>query len=211
MGLCKVRVNRWGNNYVLKVRYSECLKWNGRCCKDTKITNRRGMGWKGIWPAFSVKLPVPHGPPNAGQRGDCTHSIQLGWGCIVPILHELADATLGQPMLYCTCTAWVSQGYIVPIPHGLAEVIYTWQPSPYVSPAHFGNSFTYIWYVAYHICLGLIFQYKFNHDVCFVIGLPNLAIVSGILDMEHIIYVWDLFFNMNSTMMFVLWSDYLIW
>jgi hypothetical protein len=52
--------------------------------------------------------------------------------------------------------------------------------------------------------LGTYFQYKFNCDVCFVIGLLNLAIVLGMLDMEHIIYVWDLFFNMNSTIMFVL-------
>ena len=67
------------------------------------------------------------------------------------------------------------------------------------------------WYRAYHICLGLIFQYEFNSDVCFVIGLPYLAIILGMLDMEHIIYVQDPFFNMNSTVMFVLWSDYPIW
>jgi len=54
----------------------------------------------------------------------------------------------------------------------------------------------------YH--MGFIFQYKFNHDVCFVIRLPNFAIISGMLDMQHIIYVWELFFNMNSTVMFVL-------
>ena len=67
------------------------------------------------------------------------------------------------------------------------------------------------WYRAYHICSGLIFQYKFNGDVCFVIGLPYLAIILGMLDMEYIIYVQDSFFNMNSTVMFVLWSDYPIW
>ena len=33
------------------------------------------------------------------------------------------------------------------------------------------------WYRAYHICLGLIFQYEFNGDVCFVIGLPYLVIL----------------------------------
>jgi hypothetical protein len=36
-----------------------------------------------------------------------------------------------------------------------------------------------------------------------VIELPNLTISLGMLDMQHIIYVWDLFFNMNSTVMFV--------
>ena len=35
------------------------------------------------------------------------------------------------------------------------------------------------WYGAYHICLGLIFQYKFNGDVCFVIGLPYFVILTN--------------------------------
>jgi hypothetical protein len=75
----------------------------------------------------------------------------------------------------------------------------------------FGNHFGNAWYRAYHICLGLIFQYEFNRYVCFVIGLPNLVISSVMLDMENIIYVQDIFFNANSTVMFVLWLDYLIW
>jgi hypothetical protein len=145
------------------------------------------------------------------HRGDCTHSIWLGQGCIVPIPHGLADTTLylyhmGQLVLYCTCTAWVSQGYIVPIPHRLANV---WQPLLYISPAYFGNTFTYIWYIAYYICLGLIFQCKFN-DVYFVIGLPYLVIILGTLDIRHITHVQALFFNVNSTVMFVLWLDYLV-
>jgi len=37
------------------------------------------------------------------------------------------------------------------------------------------------WYRAYHICPGLIFQYEFNDDVCFMIGLPYLAIILGML------------------------------
>jgi len=57
----------------------------------------------------------------------------------------------------------------------------------------------------------IYFNNEFNSDVCFVIGLPYLAIISGMLDMEYIIYVWDPFFNMNSTVMFVLWLDYPIW
>ena len=69
---------------------------------------------------------------------------------------------------------------IVPVPHSSAEVNYTWQPLPYISPAYFGNAFKYIWYGVYYICLELIFQYKFN-DVCFMIGLPYLAIISGML------------------------------
>jgi hypothetical protein len=34
-----------------------------------------------------------------------------------------------------------ARGVIVAVPHGLADV---WQPLPYISPAYFGNSFTYI-------------------------------------------------------------------
>ena len=41
--------------------------------------------------------------------------------------------------------------------------------------------FKYIWYRAYYICLGLIFQCEFNGDVCFMIGLPYLAIISECL------------------------------
>jgi hypothetical protein len=39
---------------------------------------------------------------------------------------------------------------------------------------------------------------------CFVIGLPYLIIILGMLNMKHIIYVWGSIFNMNSTVMFVL-------
>ena len=28
------------------------------------------------------------------------------------------------------------------VPHGSAEIIYAWQPLPYISPAYFGNAFT---------------------------------------------------------------------
>ena len=34
------------------------------------------------------------------------------------------------------------------------------------------------WYGAYYICLGLIFQYEFNSDVCIVIGLPYFVILT---------------------------------
>jgi len=58
----------------------------------------------------------------------------------------------------------------------------------------------------------LIFQYEFNSDGLF---RDRTALfgqsISGMLDMEYIIYVWDPFFNMNSTVMFVLWLDYPIW
>jgi hypothetical protein len=42
----------------------------------------------------------------------------------------------------------------------------------------------------------------FNSDVYFVIGLHYLIIIFGMLNMEHIIYVQDSFFNTNSMVMF---------
>jgi hypothetical protein len=171
--------------------------------------------------AFQLPHPVrpqAHGGLDEAKCGTPKSDLQVrGRGYSV---HKNTENLVGTPfsemypyhtgwlMLYCTHTTRFSRGYIAPVPHGSAGVQ---QPLPYISPAYFGNSFTCIWYVAYHIYLGLIFQCEFNHDVCFVIGLPNLGIVSGMLDMEHIIYIWDLFFNANSTVMFVLWSDYLIW
>jgi len=41
--------------------------------------------------------------------------------------------------------------------------------------------------------------------------LPIWVTHLNTFDMEHTIYVWDSFFNVNLTVMFVLWSDYLIW
>jgi hypothetical protein len=48
------------------------------------------------------------------------------------------------------------------------------------------------------------FRYEFNGDVYFVIGLPYLIIILGMLNMEHIIYVQGSYFDMNSMVMFVL-------
>jgi len=91
--------------------------------------------------AFSVKLPVPHGPPNTGWLYPFH---RLGQGCIVPIPHGLAGAILylyctGWLRLYCTCSTQVGQGHL----HMAALTIYV--------TCLFGNSFTYIWNVAYHI------------------------------------------------------------
>ena len=44
-----------------------------------------------------------------------------------------------------------------------------------------------LWSISY--MSGTHFQYKFNSGVCFVIKLPYLIIISGMLNMEHIIYV----------------------
>jgi len=72
-----------------------------------------------------------------------------------------------QLRLYCSCTAWFSRGHLQTV----ALIIYITRLFGWCT-----------WYGAYHICLGLIFQYEFNHDVCLVIGLPYLAIISGMLD-----------------------------
>ena len=102
-------------------------------------------------------------------------------GVIVPIPYKLAEGVLYpyhmaqpiSPFSDIALTTWASQAVIVLIPHGLAEVIYTPQPLPYISPAYF-------------------------------------VIILGTLNMEHIIYVRDSFFNMNSIVMFILWLDYII-
>jgi len=41
--------------------------------------------------------------------------------------------------------------------------------------------------------------------------LPIWVMHLNTFDMEHTIYVQDSFFNVNSTVMFVSWSDFLIW
>jgi hypothetical protein len=91
-------------------------------------------------------------------------------GLIVPV-------HITWPRPYCSSTIWLSQGHL----HTVALTIYI--------TCLFGNYFGNAQYGAYYICLGLIFQYKFNGDVCFVIGLPYLIIILGMLNMEHIIYV----------------------
>ena len=92
---------------------------------------------------------------------------------------------MGQPMS--------AKGVIVPMWHRLAKAVlylyHTARPRSitHSSPYHIYHlpiwvmQFKYIWYGAYHICPGLIFQCEFNGDVCFVIGLPYFTIISGML------------------------------
>src|ERR1700729_4565226 len=76
-------------------------------------------------PALSVTFPIPYGPADISQKGDCSHTAWVGRCYIVPIPHGWANATLypyrmGGPAQHCTHTAWVGQGEL----HTVAFTIY---------------------------------------------------------------------------------------
>jgi hypothetical protein len=131
----------------------------------------------------------------------CTCTAWVGWRCIVPY-HTGGPA--GCAILYLYCTGWLramthsSPYHIYHLPIWVIHLntfdmeltIYVWDSFFNVnSTVMFVSWLDYLiwqlswehWYGAYHICLGLIFQCEFNGDVCFVIGLPYLAIISGML------------------------------
>jgi hypothetical protein len=145
--------------------------------------------------AYCICITIGH---LISSISDISLTTQVSWDWHWPEqwLYSFHTAWL---MLYYSCTAQLGQSHL----HTVAL--------PYISPAYLDNAFKYIWYEAYYICPELIFQCEFNSDVCIVIRLPYLAIISRILDMEYSIHVWDPFFNMNSTVIFVLWLDYPIW
>jgi len=117
---------------------------------------------------------------------------------------------------------WAARGWLYL--HELAKVILyplgVVHGSPYhiYYPAYFGNSFIYIWYGAYHMS-GTYFSIQIQLWCFFVIGLSYLEIILGMLDMYHIIYVWDLFFQykfdcdvfMIRLPYLVIISKFLIW
>jgi hypothetical protein len=52
----------------------------------------------------------------------------------------LYHRAMGHPMLAGGVIVSVPHRLAEAVPHGLARVIYIWQPLPYISPAYFGNS-----------------------------------------------------------------------
>jgi len=128
--------------------------------------------------------PNPYGPLNVGRRSDYT--------CVAWVSREgvLYLYRMGQLRLYCTCTTWLGWGqlhsslyYIYHLPIWVMQYIWLWSIS-YMSRTHF--SMWIQWWCLFHDQTTLFGNYFRN------------------VDMEHIIYVQDSFFNMNSTMMFVL-------
>ena len=137
--------------------------------------------------------PNPHRAANVGQKGDCTRIARIGWGHIVPVWHGLANATLYHTTWvsqlatqYCTHMAWVGQGCSVPVPHRSAGAVVHLYHTVWPRAMTHGSP-----YHIYH--------------------LPIWVIHLNTFDMELTIYVQDSFFNVNWMVMFVLWSDYLMW
>ena len=151
--------------------------------------------WHGS--AEGVLYPYGTGPPTP----HCTIPHRsAGQPCnIVHIWHGLAGA-----ILYLYCTGWPrtmthdSPYHIYHLPIWVMHLnTFDMELTIYVRGSFFNVNSTVMfvswsdyliwqlfrecWYRAYHICPGLIFQCEFNGDVCFVIGLPDLAIISGML------------------------------
>jgi hypothetical protein len=56
-----------------------------------------------------------------------------------------------------------------------------------------------------YTCSGPVFRCEFNGDVCLVIGM---TIYGNTNKCMSVIYVLELFFDVNSIVMFVLWSEW---
>ena len=162
---------------------------------------------------FSELCPYHIGHPTLQWLNPHDHSISAK-GVIVPVRHRWASAILylyhtDQPRpvaftvwklpewssfmsgksccqierepclsLYCTHTTQVGQCNIVPVPHGSAEIVL----------------------YSYHIAQ----QRSITHgSPYYIYHLPIWVMHLNTFDMEHTIYVWDSFFNVNSMVMFV--------
>ena len=73
--------------------------------------------------------PNPHRPANIGWRGDCTRSVWVGRGCIVPVPYGLANQPIqwhfpyhmGQPSSDCTHSTRSGRSHL----HTIALTIYS--------------------------------------------------------------------------------------
>jgi hypothetical protein len=145
--------------------------WHGTIC-DSLQPFQWNFPYHTGHPAW--QWPNPHGPPNAGWRGDCTCAIRLGWDCIVPIPHGPPNAgwRVIVPIPHGSAEACT-----VPVPHRLADTILqlyhtgrprlhcthtTWLGWGYIVPVPHGQPVYGSPYHIYHLPILVIHLYMFD-------------------------------------------------